>query len=335
MCVSSCSTFVGSFFYIISKFSPSTTVNFFTVVEPVLAPHHCADVSYETVSDGSEDLAKLRRTCVRILKLVKPSILSAAIITSGWESIALYNLYQINDLYLYDVLWSIRMVIFVSLMIATWNVFLFFFITGFNLLRLRCQRLMVRVGQVRYDVYDVLLTYNYLLVDLKKFDNLSKYILAIFDICLLPTLCIVYIQVFTDHQDIFVRTVTSLGLTILFLLLSALYVFATITNTYFNRMQFMFAKRLVFVLSDITLVRITHTESYKLSYLVCRIFKANPLGLVLVNMTVITKLKLFRTFIQVSRYCLLGYNIKHLLATRKVQTIKIDLISKSIKLLNF
>lgn len=295
------STFIASSFFVMAKFYPSRIAKFFIFLKPVL-----------TV-EVNRNLEMLHRKYMLMLRLVKFSYRLTVISMVGWELVALFNIYQSNELQIYDVIWAIRISGYGCLMYSTWSSFMLLFVTGCNIFAFRCQVLRYRIARAKYDITDLMLTFNRLISDIKIFDNITKYVLAIFDVCLLPMQGIIVNQLFNEKFNAITKLILSFTFLLLLLLLMTVYVIATITNSNFNRTQAAFAKKITNFIPQVDSIRITHTESYKASYLICRIFTCNPLGLTLTNLTVITKMKLLKTIIQFSRFCLLGYKMRHLL----------------------
>lgn len=307
VCFTTCSTSIATYFFIMAKFCPAVCINFFNLLKPVLY-----NVASTISLEHNHELVRLREKALRLSRLIKLSFRLILIFMSLWESMALYNMYVRNELFVYDVFWAIRNFVYAGFMATTWNAFLFLFIIGCDLFALKCRMLSYWISQAEYDTAYILIAYNTLICRIKMFDKVTKYVLAIFDICLLPTLGITINQSLDNEFNIVVKLIIFLGLLLVLSALLALYLVATITNSSFNQIQLIFAKRIISMLPHLEQIRVTHTESYKLSYLICRIFKNNPLGMTLVNLTVITKMKLFKTVIQVSRYCILGYKMKRL-----------------------
>lgn len=306
-CFATCSTLIATIFFIMAKYHTSVILSFFILLKPVLG-----SATFDESDAPNGDLVKLCKKGDRLLMLNKLSVRLVVVVTIIWELIALYNMYIDKELYIYDVFWSVKFVLLSYSIVSTWNLFLLLFIIGCDLFTLKCRMLREFIAQAQCDTANIVFAFNKLIRDVKKFDNVTKYFLAIFDICLLPTLGILINQAFSNRFHIALKLIICIGLMTVVSALLALYVTATITNSNINQTQLIFAQKIVIILRHLSQMRITHTESYKISYLICRIFKNNLLGMTLGNLTVMTKMKLFKTVIQVSRYCMLGYKMKRL-----------------------
>lgn len=189
--------------------------SFFRIIEPVYNEQVAIQLGFTT-----SEIGQTNNYLVNIFILVKTLTLS-----SGVEAQALIRMFGFWNIPALHIFWVMNFIALAMIFECVLSVSILYLLLGCHCILIRGRVISEKASQmnVNCNLIEVIRCYNTTLFDIQEFNHLTKYLLFLIDLCIVPLIGLIISICISGKINVYMRFVCQLGICLISIVFLALY----------------------------------------------------------------------------------------------------------------